>query len=117
MSSQGPHVVILGAGFAGMGVVKELKKAGVRVTMIDRNNYHTFQPLLYQVATDVLASSEVGFPVRPVLHGEPDRAVHKVAVSRLDQARKQACAYEARCASYQNCHQSVPFCVGLASLH
>jgi NADH dehydrogenase len=89
MSGQGPHVVVLGAGFAGMGVVKELAKAGVRVTIIDRNNYHTFQPLLYQVATDVLAASEVGFPVRQVLHGHPDWAFHKTAVTGIDLARKQ----------------------------
>src|SRR5258705_3759656 len=89
MSGQAPHVVVLGAGFAGMGVVKELTKAGVRVTIIDRNNYHTFQPLLYQVATDVLAASEVGFPVRQVLHGHPDWAFHKTAVTGIDLARKQ----------------------------
>jgi len=84
-----PHVVILGAGFGGVGAVKELTKARVRVTLIDRNNYHTFQPLLYQVATDVLASSEVGFPVREILHGHPEWAFHKVAVTGVDLARKQ----------------------------
>ncbi|HYS92282.1 MAG TPA: FAD-dependent oxidoreductase, partial [Candidatus Acidoferrales bacterium] len=87
MSGPSPHVVILGAGFGGMGVVKELARAGVRVTLIDRNNYHTFQPLLYQVATDVLASSEVGFPVRQLLHGHPDWAFHKVMVTGVDLAR------------------------------
>ena len=81
--------MILGAGFGGVGAVKELTKARVRVTLIDRNNYHTFQPLLYQVATDVLASSEVGFPVREILHGHPEWAFHKVAVTGVDLARKQ----------------------------
>jgi len=89
MSGPSPHVVILGAGFGGMGVVKELRRAGVRVTLIDRNNYHTFQPLLYQVATDVLAPSEVGFPVRQLLHGHPDWVFHKAAVTGVDLARKQ----------------------------
>jgi NADH dehydrogenase len=89
MNGQTPHVVILGAGFAGMGAVKELTRAGVRVTMFDRNNYHTFQPLLYQVATDVLASNEVGFPVRQLLHGHRDWAFHKAAVTGVDLARKQ----------------------------
>jgi NADH dehydrogenase len=89
MTGQTPHVVILGAGFAGMGAVKELTRAGVRVTMFDRNNYHTFQPLLYQVATDVLASNEVGFPVRQLLHGHRDWAFHKAAVTGVDLARKQ----------------------------
>ncbi len=89
MNDPSPHVVILGAGFGGVGAVKELTKARVRVTLIDRNNYHTFQPLLYQVATDVLASSEVGFPVREILHGHPEWAFHKVAVTGVDLARKQ----------------------------
>ena len=61
----------------------------MRVTLIDRNNYHTFQPLLYQVATDVLAPSEVGFPVRQFLHGHPDWVFHKTAVTGVDLARKQ----------------------------
>jgi len=81
--------VILGAGFGGVGAVKELNKARVRVTLLDRNDSHTFQPLLYQVATDVLASSEVGFPVREILHGHPEWAFHKVAVTGVDLARKQ----------------------------
>jgi len=89
VNGQPPHVVILGAGFGGVSAVKELTRTRVRVTLIDRNNYHTFQPLLYQVATDVLSSSEVGFPVRQLLHGHPDWAFHKVMVTGVDQARKQ----------------------------
>jgi NADH dehydrogenase len=57
-----PHVVILGAGFGGIGALKSLGDADVSVTLIDKNDYHTFQPLLYQVATDELAPTEVGFP-------------------------------------------------------
>ena len=49
--SKYPHVVIVGAGFGGLGVAEQLAHVPVHVTIIDRHNYHTFQPLLYQVAT------------------------------------------------------------------
>ena len=63
------HVVILGAGFAGIGALKKLRDADVRITIVDKRDYHTFQPLLYQVATDELGPTEVGFPIRELLHG------------------------------------------------
>lgn len=59
-----PHVVILGAGFGGIGALRRLDDANLKVTIIDKRDYHTFQPLLYQVATDELAPTEVGFPIR-----------------------------------------------------
>jgi NADH:ubiquinone reductase (H+-translocating) len=79
-----PHVVILGGGFAGVGALAELTKIPVRVTLIDRNNYQMFQPLLYQVATDVLSPDEVGFPLREKLHGHPARTFHRAAVTGID---------------------------------
>ena len=63
------HVVILGAGFGGIGALKKLRDADVRITIVDKRDYHTFQPLLYQVATDELGPTEVGFPIRELLHG------------------------------------------------
>ena len=59
-----PHVVIIGAGFGGLNAAKRLEKAPVDVTLLDRHNYHTFQPLLYQVATAGLNSADVGYAVR-----------------------------------------------------
>src|SRR6185503_12621616 len=56
-----PHVLIVGAGFAGLGCAKELAKHDVRVTLLDKHNYHQFQPLLYQVATSQLAPSDIAF--------------------------------------------------------
>ena len=56
-----PHVVILGAGFGGIGALKKLSDADVRITLIDKHDYHTFQPLLYQVATLELTPEQVGF--------------------------------------------------------
>ena len=58
-----PHVVIIGAGFAGLSAVGELRKAGLRVTVFDKNLYSTFQPLLYQVATGGLNPGDVAYPV------------------------------------------------------
>ncbi|HYW30612.1 MAG TPA: FAD-dependent oxidoreductase, partial [Gemmatimonas sp.] len=57
-----PHALILGGGFAGLAAARELRKANVRVTVIDRANHHTFQPLLYQVATAGLAPSDITVP-------------------------------------------------------
>lgn len=59
-----PRVVIIGAGFGGMGTAKALRRAPVEVVMIDRRNYHTFQMLLYQVATATLAPEHIAYAVR-----------------------------------------------------
>lgn len=65
---QRPHIVIIGAGFGGLRAARALAKAPVRVTLIDRNNYHLFQPLLYQVATAGLSSDEIAYPIRGIFH-------------------------------------------------
>jgi NADH dehydrogenase len=64
--SKYPHVVIVGAGFGGLGVAEQLAHVPVDVTLIDRHNYHTFQPLLYQVATSLLNAEDVGAPIRGI---------------------------------------------------
>ena len=61
-----PHVLIVGAGFGGLGAAEQLGHVPVHVTLIDRHNYHTFQPLLYQVATSLLNAEDVGAPVRSI---------------------------------------------------
>lgn len=61
------HVVIVGGGFAGLEVARQLTSAKVRITLIDRRNHHLFQPLLYQVATASLATSEIAWPIRSLL--------------------------------------------------
>jgi NADH:ubiquinone reductase (H+-translocating) len=66
-NASGPRVVIIGAGFAGINAAKALEKAPVRVTVVDRKNHHTFQPLLYQVALAVLSPAEIASPIRAVL--------------------------------------------------
>src|SRR5213080_4130939 len=62
-----PHVIIIGAGFGGLQAAKKLARKNVRVTVIDRTNYHLFQPLLYQVATAALSPADIAAPVRAVL--------------------------------------------------
>jgi NADH dehydrogenase len=84
-----PHVVILGAGFGGIGALKKLRDASVRVTLIDKHDYHTFQPLLYQVATLELTPEQVGFPIRSLLHHHENVTFHQSVVTGIDPAGKQ----------------------------
>jgi NADH dehydrogenase len=63
-SSDKKRVLIVGGGFAGIAAARALKRADVEITLIDRRNHHIFQPLLYQVATAVLAPSEIAAPIR-----------------------------------------------------
>jgi NADH:ubiquinone reductase (H+-translocating) len=84
-----PHVIILGAGFGGIGALKKLRDANVKITLIDKHDYHTFQPLLYQVATDELAPGEVGFPIRELLHKHQNTTFHQGVVTSIDPAGKQ----------------------------
>lgn len=63
----GPPVVIVGAGFAGLEVARKLGEAGIRTTILDRQNHHLFQPLLYQVATAALSPADVAEPIRKIL--------------------------------------------------
>ncbi len=67
-AKNGPHVLVVGAGFAGLSTVSRLARAGFRVTLADRHIYSTFQPLLYQVATAGLAPSDVAYPLRGFAH-------------------------------------------------
>ena len=62
-----PHVVIVGGGFAGLGAARALRRARVRITIVDRRNHHLFQPLLYQVATAALNPGDIAYPIRAVL--------------------------------------------------
>jgi NADH dehydrogenase len=76
-----PRVVIVGAGFAGLAAAKALAKAPVEVTVIDRRNYHLFQPLLYQVATAGLSPADIVTPIRSILR---DQANTQVLLGRVD---------------------------------
>ena len=70
-----PHVLILGGGFAGLYAARGLKRAPVRVTLVDRRNHHLFQPMLYQVATAALNPSDIAAPIRSVLRDQANTEV------------------------------------------
>src|SRR5215470_17418442 len=83
-----PRVVVIGAGFAGINASKELAGAGVKVTVVDRKNHHTFQPLLYQVALAVLSPAEIASPVRAVLSRDRNMEVLLGEVTGFDLAKR-----------------------------
>jgi NADH:ubiquinone reductase (H+-translocating) len=81
------HVVIVGGGFAGVGCARRLAEHDdVQITLIDRNNYHQFQPLLYQVATSQLASSDIAYSLRKLFHDNLNVDVKLAEVASLDPA-------------------------------
>jgi NADH:quinone reductase (non-electrogenic) len=78
------HVVIIGAGFGGLEATYRLAGAPVSITLVDRRNHHLFQPLLYQVATASLATSEIAWPIRYLLRGRPEVTTLFATVSGID---------------------------------
>jgi NADH dehydrogenase len=82
--TKAPHVVIIGGGFGGLYCAKALKRAPVRVTVIDRRNFHLFQPLLYQVATASLSPSDIAHPIRAVLRKHRNTEVWMGEVRDID---------------------------------
>ncbi len=84
-----PHVVIVGGGFAGLAATRALRRAPVRVTLVDRRNHHLFQPLLYQVATAGLAPSDIAEPIRSILRRHDNVSVRLASVSDVDLSRKR----------------------------
>jgi NADH dehydrogenase FAD-containing subunit len=87
------HVVIVGGGFAGVACARELARhSDVRITLLDRNNFHQFQPLLYQVATSQLAAGDVGYSLRKIFAGCTNVDVKLAAVTAVDAAGKTAVA-------------------------
>lgn len=84
-----PHVVILGAGFAGIAAAKELRRSAVRITLIDRSNHHLFQPLLYQVATAALAAPDIAAPIRRLVWKQKNVRVWMSGVRRIDVEKRR----------------------------
>ncbi len=84
-----PHVAILGAGFGGLAAALALAKAPCRVTVIDRRNYHLFQPLLYQVATAALSPSDIASPIRGILRRQKNATVLLGRVTGIDTAARR----------------------------
>jgi len=91
-ASQHPRVVIIGAGFGGLSAAKQLAQAPFDVTIVDRHNYHLFQPLLYQVATAGLSPGDIASPIRGILGRQKNVKVILAKVSGVDTARKEVIA-------------------------
>ena len=89
MMTKVPLVVIVGGGFGGLAAAKGLKRSPVDVLLIDRSNHHVFQPLLYQVATSVLAPGQIASPIRSLLAGQANTSVMLGNVTGVDAALKQ----------------------------
>lgn len=83
-----PHVVVVGAGFGGLTAVERLKRLPVRITLIDKRNYHLFQPLLYQIATATLNPADIATPIRSLFRPDGNVRVLKGEVKAIDSAAK-----------------------------
>jgi len=79
-----PRVLVLGGGFAGIGAAQKLKKSEADVVVVDKHDYHTFQPLLYQVATGLLEQPAVGHPIRDLFHKQDNVRIHQDRVTAID---------------------------------
>src|ERR1700739_59764 len=97
--SERSKVIIIGGGFGGLSAAEALKSAPVDVTLIDRRNYHLFQPLLYQVATGSLAPGEIAAPIRGILSHQKNTRVLLGDVEDIDPVAKRVLLADG--ASYQ----------------
>jgi NADH dehydrogenase FAD-containing subunit len=84
-----PRVIIVGGGFGGLAAARALRHSPVDVVLVDRANHHLFQPLLYQVATSILAPGDIGTPIRQLLAKQKNASVFMAEVSGVDVARRQ----------------------------
>ena len=84
-----PHLVIIGGGFGGLTLAKALKRAPINITLVDRQNPHLFQPLLYQVASAVLSPGDIAIPIRGVLRKQVNTKVLLAEVTSIDISRKR----------------------------
>lgn len=83
-----PHVVIVGGGFGGLATAKKLARKNIKVTLIDKRNYHLFQPLLYQIATAGLSPAEIAYPLRALLSGYENIEILMGEVKEINKEEK-----------------------------
>ena len=95
-----PHVLILGGGFAGLYAAQALKRAPVRITLVDRRNHHLFQPMLYQVATAALNPSDIAAPIRSVLRRQTNTEVLLGEVESIDPVKRRVVLTDGADSSY-----------------
>jgi len=84
MAADRPRVLILGGGFAGVGAAQKLEAAAAEVVVVDRHDYHTFQPLLYQLASGLLDTTAVGHSLRDLVQRQENTSVHQATVTAVD---------------------------------
>jgi NADH dehydrogenase len=89
VTSTRPHVILVGAGFGGLEATRKLARSAVDVTVIDRHNYHLFQPLLYQVATAALSPADIAEPIRVVLRRQQNATVLLDELIGVDVAQRR----------------------------
>ncbi len=90
--SSNPRIVIIGGGFAGLELVKKLKNKNVQVVLLDKHNYHTFQPLLYQVATGGLEAGSIAYPIRKVIQEFEEVYFRLTTVTEIDTINQKVIA-------------------------
>ncbi len=95
-----PHVVIVGVGFGGLACARRLAGIPARVTLIDRRNYHLFQPLLYQVATAALSPADIAWPIRATVRGQKNTAVQLGRVTGVDPGAREVIVDDQRRVPY-----------------
>jgi len=83
------RVVVVGGGFGGIACVRSLKAKDVEITLVDQRNHHLFQPLLYQVATTILPTSEIAWPIRGLLRDREDVRTLMAEVEAVDQDNRR----------------------------
>src|SRR5271170_7576974 len=88
-TERSPHVVIVGSGFGGMAAAHGLRRAPVRISIVDRSNHHLFQPLLYQVATAALSPADIAAPIRRIFRHQANVAVMLADASAVDVSSKR----------------------------
>jgi NADH dehydrogenase len=96
------HIVVVGAGFGGLSVVKALKNEDVSITIIDKTNHHVFQPLLYQVATAALAPGDIAVPIRGILSKQKNAMVVMGEVTAIDASAKTVSVADGRVFPYDD---------------
>jgi NADH dehydrogenase len=97
-----PHVVIIGGGFGGLAAARALRRVPVRITLIDRQNYHLFQPLLYQVAGAVLSPADIAAPIRGILGKQRNVGVRLANVERIDVEHKAVVLHDGAQVAYDH---------------